>query len=224
MDLLELSASHQNYLKTIWTLAEWNDTLVTASEIAQRAGVKISSASDAIKRLTALGYVEHTPYGAVTLTARGNEIAIQMVRRHRLLETYLVEKLGYTWDQVHAEADSLEHYVSDFFICRIDAALGHPSKDPHGDPIPHENGKMPETTAVRLSEIPAGKTVTIARIFDEDIKLLQYFSEHQVHIGSQIYVKGPHPLAEAVEYQTQQNQIITLGTTAAQSVYVHAEK
>lgn len=220
MSDLPLSASHQNYLKTIWTLSEWSQAPVTPSEIAQRAGVKISSASDAIKRLKSQGLVVHTPYGAVSLTETGKAVAVQVVRRHRLLETYLVQELGYTWDQVHEEADSLEHYVSDFLIDRIEAKLGYPTADPHGDPIPNSSGEVAKPEAQRLSEINANTRVKVQRVFDEDAKLLQYFASHGVEIGSELFVKGPHPYADATEYVTPAGNIITLGKIAGDTVLV----
>lgn len=220
MPELNISASYQNYLKTIWTLSEWSKAPVTASEIAQRAGVKISSVSDAIKRLKTQGLVAHTPYGAVSLTPAGKRIAIEVVRRHRLIETYLVEELGYTWDQVHVEADNLEHYVSDFFIAKIDAKLGFPSADPHGDPIPNIEGKIEKRPLQRLTEIDTGATVIVKRVFDEDAQLLQYFASQGVELGSELTVKGAHPYADATEFETASGKIITLGKAATDAVLV----
>ncbi|MCS4484949.1 metal-dependent transcriptional regulator [Gleimia sp. 6138-11-ORH1] len=220
MSELNISASYQNYLKTIWTLAEWSEAPITASDIAQRAKVKISSASDAIKRLKAQGLVAHTPYGAVSLTALGKKLAIEVVRRHRLIETYLVAELGYTWDQVHTEADNLEHYVSDFFISKIEAKLGYPQTDPHGDPIPNPAGKIEKSPLRRLTDLKTGTKVVVKRVFDDDPKLLQYFAAQGIEIGSQLTVKGNHPYADATEYETEQQKILTLGKNATDAVLV----
>ena len=136
MSVSDLSTSTQNYLKAVWTLSEWSDQPVTPSLIAERTELKLSSVSDAVRRLTSQGLLTHTPYGAVELTEAGHAYAVAMVRRHRLIETFLVKMLGYGWDQVHDEAEHLEHAVSDFMIERIDELLGRPTRDPHGDPIP----------------------------------------------------------------------------------------
>lgn len=124
MPLSELSVSTQNYLKEIWSLEEWTKTPATASALAERMGLRISSVSDGLKRLAAADLIEHQPYGAIELTETGRSYALAMIRRHRLIETFLVETLGYTWDRVHDEAEVLEHAVSDFMVDRIDTLLG----------------------------------------------------------------------------------------------------
>src|SRR5690554_6655643 len=135
MSVSELSASAQNHLKVIWGLQEWSDDPVLPSTIAEKSGLRPSSVSGAISKLVERGLVEHEPYGAVHLTDAGRRLALDMVRRHRLIETFLVRALGYGWDEVHDEAEELEHAVSDLMVERLDAFLGHPRRDPHGDPI-----------------------------------------------------------------------------------------
>ena len=142
MPLSELSVSTQNYLKTIWSLEEWTEAPATASALAERMGLRVSSVSDGLKRLAAADLIDHQRYGAIELTPLGRTYAVAMIRRHRLIETFLVETLGYTWDRVHDEAEVLEHAVSDFMIERIDAILDHPTRDPHGDPIPDASGRI----------------------------------------------------------------------------------
>ncbi|TDP89445.1 DtxR family iron (metal) dependent repressor [Leucobacter luti] len=133
MSVSALSASTQNYLKAIWGLTEWSSAQVTPTLIAERTGLKLSSVSDAVRKLASQGLVDHAPYGAVELTETGRSYALVMVRRHRLIEAFLVSVLGYSWDQVHDEAEHLEHAVSDFMIDRIDEFLEFPTRDPHGD-------------------------------------------------------------------------------------------
>ena len=168
MSVSELSMSTQNYLKAIWSLGEWSTDPVTTSALAARVGVRLSTVSDALRKLTEQGLLEHTPYGAITLSEQGRTHALAMVRRHRLIETFLVEVLDYSWDQVHDEAEHLEHAVSDFLVERMDQHLGHPSRDPHGDPIPAADGSVERPDAVLLSELPAGSTVRVERISDAD--------------------------------------------------------
>jgi DtxR family Mn-dependent transcriptional regulator len=159
-----LSTSTQNYLKALWSLQEWSSAPVTSTMVATSVGVRNSTASDAMKKLAEQGLVEHEPYGAIVLTDEGRSHALAMVRRHRLLETFLVSTLGYRWDQVHDEAEHLEHAVSDFLVDRIDETLGHPERDPHGDPIPRADGSIVIPSAATLASLPAGARARVERI------------------------------------------------------------
>ena len=134
--------------------------------MAASLGVTLSTVSANLKRLAREGLIRYEPYGAIELTEQGEQIALQMVRRHRLIETFLVQQLGYPWDQVHDEADRLEHAVSDTLMDRIDALLGYPEIDPHGDPIPRQ-GSAPAISATLLSGCAPGELVQIVRISDE---------------------------------------------------------
>ena len=142
MSVTSLTASSQTYLKAIWNLQEWSDDPVGTSMLAAKVGVRLSTVSEAVRKLTEQGMLQHTRYGSVALTEEGAQHAVAMVRRHRLIETFLAETLGYRWDQVHEEAEALEHVVSDFMVDRIDELLGYPTKDPHGDPIPSRAGDI----------------------------------------------------------------------------------
>lgn len=217
----ELSTSSQNYLKSIWSLGEWSDDAVTASSLAAKVGVRLSSASDAIRKLTDQGLLEHTPYGSVTLTDRGREYAVAMVRRHRLIETFLVEDLGYRWDQVHQEAEHLEHAVSDFMVERMDQKLGHPSRDPHGDPIPSADGKLERPDAVLLTEVEPGGTVRVERISDADPELLKFLAAQGIGVGSVLTTHPGPPYSGSVEVRVQETgQTVVVGKTATDSVWV----
>lgn len=168
----DLTAVAQDYLKLIWSAREWSDEAVTVGLVAERLGVSASTASEGIRKYTAQGLLTHARYGGVGLTPTGGEeYALEMVRRHRLLETFLVENLGYRWDEVHHEAEVLEHAVSDRFIARIDALLGHPRHDPHGDPIPLPGEHLDRSDAVPLSAVqPGGDAVIIRRVSDESAR------------------------------------------------------
>ncbi|MGY5766414.1 metal-dependent transcriptional regulator [Brachybacterium sp. DNPG3] len=149
----ELSAVAQDYLKVIWTRTEWGDPPMTVGELAQRFGTSAANVTETLKRLDAQGLVVRVPYQPVALTEQGAKYAVAMVRRHRLIEAFLVDVLGYGWDEVHDEAERLEHAVSDEFIARIDGHLGHPSADPHGDPIPDAEHRWEHPAdACRLSD------------------------------------------------------------------------
>ena len=195
MPLSELSASTQNYLKAIWSLEEWSNMPATASALAERMGLRASSVSDGLKRLAAADLIEHQRYGTIELTELGRTYAVAMIRRHRLIETFLVETLGYTWDRVHDEAEVLEHAVSDFMIERIDTVLGHPSRDPHGDPIPDASGRISFPHTVPLSQCEPGETVVLERINDSDPKLLRYLSEHGFTPGAHLAIEEGAPLS-----------------------------
>ena len=148
----------QDYLKVIWTAQEWSREKVSTKMLAEKIGVSASTASESIRKLAEQGLVDHAKYGAVTLTEVGRQAALAMVRRHRLLETFLVNELGYAWDEVHDEAEVLEHAVSDRLVARIDAKLGFPRRDPHGDPIPASDGQVPTPPARQLWACDDGDT------------------------------------------------------------------
>lgn len=221
MSVSELSTSTQNYLKAIWSLGEWSADPVSASALAARVGVRLSTVSDAVRKLTEQGLLEHTRYGAIALSGLGHEYAVAMVRRHRLLETFLVEVLEYSWDQVHDEAEHLEHAVSDFLIERIDQHLGHPARDPHGDPIPTSDGHVDRPDAVLLAAVPTGSTARVERISDDDPQLLTYFSEQGIGVGTELEVRPGAPYSEAIEVAVSGAAAsLPLGRSATSSVWV----
>ncbi len=234
----ELSPSTQNYLKAVWTLSEWSETPVTPSLIAERTELKMSSVSDAVRKLTAQGLLDHSPYGAVELTETGRAYAVAMVRRHRLIETFLVSVLGYSWDQVHDEAEHLEHAVSDFMIDRIDTLLGHPTRDPHGDPIPAADGTIVVPAAVQLSSVSVGAlnaeavgtggaeaapdalSVVIERISDDDPALLQFFEDRGLVLGARLSVREGAPFSGSLEVIVDERAPVALGRAATDALYV----
>lgn len=198
MALQNLSSNAQDYLKVIWDLYEWGNHAVQPSDLANKAGVKPSTVSGAVAKLVEGGFVIHNPYGAIELTPLGTRYALMMVRKHRLLETFLVETLKYGWDEVHNEADALEHAASDLMISRIDDALNHPLTDPHGDPIPQADGTMPELSSIPLSQARAGAIVQIDRVNDDDPELLRYLHEHAVCIGSTALIGSKGPYSDSI--------------------------
>ena len=191
MGIAELSSSAQDYLKVIWDLQEWDKGPVQPTAVAERTGMKQSTVSGALGRLVDAGLVTHRPYGKVELTETGCRYAVTMVRRHRLLETFLVQVLGYGWDEVHEEADSLEHAVSDKMVDRIDEYLGHPTADPHGDAIPSADGDLPPmpTTIKPLSDVADGTTVRVQRVSDEDPQILRTLSDHNIRPGCLVKIR-----------------------------------
>lgn len=224
MSVSELSASTQNYLKAVWSLTEWSNDPVTPSLIAERTQLKMSSVSDAVRKLTAQGLLDHAPYGAVELTELGRSYAVAMVRRHRLIETFLVRMLGYSWDEVHDEAEHLEHAVSDFMIERIDELLGRPARDPHGDPIPRSDGTMQVPPATQLGTEHLGREVTVERISDDDPKLLQFFEDRGIVLGARITVSEGEPYSDSLRVRVNgTDAAVALGAAATSALYVSAE-
>jgi DtxR family Mn-dependent transcriptional regulator len=200
VDLETLTPVAQDYLKVIWSATEWGQDPITATALAARFGTSVANVTVTVKRLAAQGLVIHTPYKPVRLTPAGEAFAVAMVRRHRLLETFLVRELGYGWDEVHDEAERLEHAVSEKFVERIDAALGHPTADPHGDPIPaagsgsgsgspgHEaSARAWPAGAVVLAEASEGER-TVLRVSDADARLLGEAADLGLLPGARVVV------------------------------------
>lgn len=184
--MAEITSTAQDYLKMIWSATEWNSPPITVKALAERLGTSAATVSDTVKRLTAQGLLVHEPYQPIALTPEGERHALAMVRRHRLIEAFLVTSLGYGWDEVHDEAERLEHAVSDLMTDRIDALLGHPVRDPHGDPIPAKDGTISYPVgATRLSFATPGR-YTILRISDADSARLAYFQQHGLVPGERI--------------------------------------
>ncbi len=190
-----VSESVGDYLKAIWILGE--DESVSTRDLAERLGVSAPSVSEMLSRLHELGLVHHERYYGATLTAEGTGIALRLVRRHRLIETLMVEHLGYSWDEVHAEAEVLEHAVSDRFVERLDALLGRPTHDPHGDPIPSAEGTLPQTPSRRLSRAAPGSRFRISRLLTQDSEHLAELAERGLKPGVVVEVAAvEEPAAE----------------------------
>lgn len=197
----ELTSVAQDYLKAVWSAREWSDAKVTSKQLADRLGVGASTVSETVRRLCDQGLLDHAPYGAVELTEQGRELALQMVRRHRLLETFLVSELGYGWDEVHDEAEVLEHAVSDLLVERLDARLGRPRRDPHGDPIPAPDGTVVRPQAVPLSEMATGEAGVVVRISDADPEALRYLDELGLGLDARVTVTTRREFAGTVHIE-----------------------
>jgi DtxR family Mn-dependent transcriptional regulator len=200
-----LTRSVEDYLKAIYHLAPGEEPAST-NQIAERLGLSAASVSGMIKRLADAGLLEHVPYRGVVLTPAGRRSALRMVRRHRMIEAYLVGFLGYSWDTVHDEAERLEHAVSDLLVERMGAALGHPRFDPHGDPIPAPDGSIEESPYTSLTEIPAGETVEIRRVDTSQGERLRYLEDHGLVPGSRVRVTAHHPFSGPVVLQVGEDE------------------
>ncbi len=183
----------EDYLKAIFQLAQ-GDSAVGTSAIAERLGVAPGSVTGMLKRLGEQGLVEHQRYQGARLTDRGRREAIRMIRRHRVLELFLVEVLGYTWDQVHAEAERLEHAASDGLINRMAAVLGDPEADPHGHPIPSPAGQIAAEKLPTLAELDVGTPAVLRRVSDDDPEALRYLARLNLIPGVELRVLERTPL------------------------------
>ncbi|MEX1079244.1 MAG: metal-dependent transcriptional regulator [Homoserinimonas sp.] len=188
----------EDYVKAIYSHTEWQGDPVTPSELAARLGLAASSVTEMVKKLAASGLVTHVPYGAVTLTEDGRKLALRMIRRHRLIETWLVDSFGYSWDEVHDEAEVLEHALSDRLLEAIADQLEHPVRDPHGDPIPSPDGVVVRPDAVQLAVAAPGQHGRVARISDRNPELLRYLDVEGIRLDSSVQVIERKPFGGAL--------------------------
>lgn len=184
----------EDYVKVIYAHTEWQSQPITTNALAARLGLAASSVTEMVKKLTAQGLAHHEPYGAIELTERGRALALTMVRRHRLIETWLVERFGYRWDEVHDEAEVLEHAMSDRLLDAIDEELGRPARDPHGDPIPAADGTLVLPDAVVLAEVASGGRVV--RISDRDPLLLRHLAAEGIVLDAVVSAERRAQLGE----------------------------
>ena len=219
-----LSTVAENYLKVIYSHTEWQEQPITTSALAARLGLAASSVTEMVKKLGAQGLVTHVPYGAVTLTAAGTSLALRMLRRHRLIETWLVQQYDYGWDEVHDEAEVLEHSLSDRLLDAIDAQLGYPLRDPHGDPSPSREGAIVQPEAILLRDATEGATAKVVRISDSDPTLLRHLEAEAITLDSELTVLGRKPFGGSFVVRvgdvTDDNRDRDLGDQALASIWV----
>ena len=188
----DTSVAVENYAKAIYAIQHRSGT-VTTNAIAERPGVTAASASGMVKKLDSLGLVTHVPYKGVELTEDGERLALEVIRHHRLLELYLAESLDVPWDRVHAEAEVLEHVLSEELEELIAAKLGHPTVDPHGDPIPTADLVIDERPTSSLADLNPGARATFVRISDSDPEMLRYLAERGIAPGDEFEVVDKQP-------------------------------
>ena len=183
----------EDYAKALHALAQRCDGPVTTSALAERLGVSAGSVTSMLKRMDEMGLVRHERYRGALLTERGERVALEVIRHHRLLESYLAEVLGMPWDRVHDEAEVLEHYISEELEERIAEALGDPRHDPHGDPIPNAELDLASDETVRLTEVEPGSEASFARVSDSDPEMLRYLAERGIRPGADLRVLSRDP-------------------------------
>jgi len=189
-----VSSAVEDYAKAIYALETRGDgAAVSTNAIAERLGVTAASASNMVKKLDALGLVRHVPYRGVQLTPDGVKVALEVIRHHRLLELYLAETLGVPWDRVHDEAEVLEHVLSEELEELIAAKLGHPTHDPHGDPIPSRDLEIEEGSSTMLQELEPGTSGVFVRVSDSDPAMLRYLADRGIRPGASFTVVDKQP-------------------------------
>lgn len=182
----QYSLSEENYLKTIFHLEQSTQGNVSTNDIAEKMDTKASSVSDMIRKLGDKNLVDYIKYQGVKLTEKGSETALRVIRKHRLWEVFLVDKLHFQWDEVHEIAEELEHIKSEELISRLDAFLGYPEFDPHGDPIPDKNLQIKKIERKILSELQAGQKGICVGVQESDNDFLQYLDKREIGIGPRL--------------------------------------
>ena len=213
-----ITPAMEDYLKIIYKLQHETDKVTTQS-ISEQMKVQSPSVTNMVKRMAELHLVEYAPYRGVLLTVSGKKAALEVLRHHRLLELYLKEALGYSWDEVHEEADRLEHSISEEFEARIDRALGHPTTDPHGDPIPTPDGEIRPLSDLLLGDLEVGDGAIIERVCDRDPEKLRYLGQLGLYPSARVQVIERFPFDGPVRVQVGDAQYI-IGRELAQSIHV----
>jgi DtxR family Mn-dependent transcriptional regulator len=217
-----LSDAVQDYLKAIFKLSRGQAAGQTVSTtlISERMAVSAASATNMVKKLAEMNLLEHRPYQGVTLTEAGTKMALEIVRHHRLLELYLREALGYDWDAVDAEADRLEHAISEDFEDRIDEALGYPTVGAHGEPIPTKDGDMAEPDYAKLSDLAEGQRATIRQVSDRDPALLRYLDQNGLVLGTRLRITERAPFRGPIRLDIDDAGEQHIGLEVAEAIYV----
>ncbi len=212
------SSSVGDYVKAVWDLE--GTGAASTKNVAARLSISPASVTNMFARLQEMGLVEYERYRGATLTDRGREEALRLVRRHRLIETFLLEHLGYDWQEVHEEAERLEHAVSDGFTERLAEFLGHPDYDPHGDRIPSAEGTLEPDDSFALSEAVAGRRVIISKVSDEDAAMLDYLGDRRLVPGRTLTVREVRVLDSVVTVEDEEGNLHSLGEPLARSIFV----
>lgn len=218
---LTLTGPAEDYLKVIYEIEQGGAAAAT-NDIAADLGVAAASVSGMLQRLARLGLLKVERYRGTRLTATGRQIALQLLRRHRIIETYLVEKLGFGWDDVDEEAERLEHAASPELVERMDAALGHPTADPHGAPIPTAAGRVDERRLSSIADLPDRAVARVVRMSDRDPAFLRYLAERGILPGAMVRVESREPFDGPITLTIARTRH-TVGTNVAARVYVDTE-
>ncbi len=214
-----LTKTEENYIKEIFTIEHKINTEVSTNSIAEKLDTKASTVTDMIKKLANKNLLNYTKYKGVKLNSKGKSIALSVIRKHRLWETFLVNKLSFSWDEVHEIAEQLEHIKSDKLTNKLDEFLGFPKVDPHGDPIPNSDGIIETTKTICLIDLSNNENGTFAKVKDSSDKFLQYLSKNNIHIGCEIKVIHKEEFDNSITIKINNKQF-NISENVAKNIYL----
>jgi len=218
---VHFSVSEENYLKAIYHLQE-DGGKVTTNALALKLNAKAASITDMMKKLSGKGLLDYTPYYGFSLSADGKKTAIFIIRRHRLWEFFLSQKLGFSWEEVHQLAEELEHVSHKKLIDRLDEFLGFPSYDPHGDPIPDSKGKISVRNNFSLTELPKSKAATVCQVTNQSPEMLELLKHKNIGIGTKLEVRKHFPFDQSIELKIK-TKTVTISEQLAKNIFVENE-
>jgi DtxR family Mn-dependent transcriptional regulator len=214
------SISEENYIKSIYHLQKANDS-VSTNALAHQLNTKPASVTEMLKKLQVKGLLNYNPYKGFRLSREGNKAALIIIRRHRLWEFFLVDKLQFSWEEVHEVAEELEHVRSKKLVDKLDVFLGHPKFDPHGDPIPDSNGKISAQEQLPLAHLPLNKQAVITSVQNQSSELLSFLSSRNIIIGTKLEVKRRLPFDNSIEIKFKNRQSINISEQVANAIQVN---
>ena len=215
------SFTEENYLKTIYNLANRQAGEVSTNALAEMTATKAASVTDMLRKLADKQLIHYKKYQGVRLTDKGERVALQIIRRHRLWEVFLVEKLGFGWDAVHAIAEELEHIRSEELVTRLDTFLGYPQFDPHGDPIPTPAGQMPQMGYRKLSEVGAGEEARLMAVLEHSTEFLQHLDHSKLTLGCAVTVVDVNAFDKSVLVQIESGRTVFVSHEVAKNLLVN---
>jgi DtxR family transcriptional regulator, Mn-dependent transcriptional regulator len=216
---VNFTSSEENYLKAVYHLQAGEST-VTTNALAEKLNTRPASVTDMMKKLDAKKLLHYTPYYGFHLSEQGKKAALHIIRRHRLWEVFLAQKLGFAWDEVHNLADELEHVSSKELIDRLDVYLGHPNSDPHGDPIPDRNGRVKNDARITLDKLPLHQPATVSRVANQSPEMLELLAHKNISIGTKLEVKKMFPFDNSYEIKLKPNTLVTISEFVAKNLFV----
>lgn len=217
--MLNYSTSEENYIKAIFHL-QGDDRTVTTNELAHELDTRPASVTDMMKKLKLKKLLHYQPYRGFRLSSEGNKVALGIIRRHRLWEYFLAEKLKFTWDEVHAVAEDLEHVSSKKLIDKLDEFLGFPRVDPHGDPIPDMHGKIETAKQICLVDLPLNKAATVSHVSNQSTEILELLKHKHINIGTRLELKKKFEFDRSMEIKTRQLASVHISEQLAKHIFV----
>ncbi len=217
--MLNYSTSEENHIKAIFHLQKQDGT-VTTNELANELNTKPASITDMMKKLKAKKLVNYQPYQGFRLTNDGNKVALGIIRRHRLWEYFLAEKLKFSWDEVHEVAEDLEHVSNKKLVDKLDEYLGFPRVDPHGDPIPDANGKIETTKKICLTDLPVNTPATVSSVSDQSSEILELLEHKKISIGTKLEIRKKFEFDHSMEIKIRQQAAFNISGQLAKNIFV----